>query len=334
MFGPPPRTTVLIGAAACWGLGTVLSKYALGGFDAAVLLPFQLTCSVLLLGAFLFITGSSVRGVEHAVGIGALGVLNPGIAYALGLTALAQIDASVSVVIWATEPVLIVLLAFAFLRERLPRWSVLCLASAMAGVALIVGAPAEVGSLTVVVLTFAAVLACALYSILLRRMELADGTLPVVFLQQASALAFALVVLFVAQGVGSLGAVDVTAAQMLSAISGGALYYGAAFLLYVAGLRRTSAARAGMFLTLIPVFGLVFSTVLLGETMDGRQFLGSMVVIGSMAVRAVLEAADLQRSGGAVVTGRRTNHDQRRPPEALGTRSTRGFDPLARPRGP
>jgi len=105
----------LIGAAVCWGLGTVLSKYALGGFDASLLLPFQLTCSVLLLGAFLLATGSSVRGIQHSMKVAALGVLNPGIAYALGLIGLAQINASLSVIIWATEPVLIVLMAFVFL---------------------------------------------------------------------------------------------------------------------------------------------------------------------------------------------------------------------------
>ena len=290
MFRSRSRSAYLTGAAACWGVGTVLTKFALDGFDAPVLLPFQLTCSVLLLGVFLLATGSSVRGIRHPVKIGALGVLNPGIAYALGLTALAQIDASVSVVIWATEPVLIVLLAFAFLHERLPMWAVLCLASAMAGVGLIVGAPSEAGSLTGVVLTFAAVLACALYSILLRRMDLTDSTLPVVFLQQASALAFAVVVLVAAQG-GSWGRSDATVTQTLSAVAGGAFYYGVAFLLYVAGLRRTSAARAGMFLTLIPVFGLVFSSLLLGETMDARQLVGSVVVIGSMATLAIREAS-------------------------------------------
>ncbi len=293
MFGSHLRSSYLIGAAACWGLGTVLSKSALGGFEASVLLPFQLTCSVLLLGAFLLVTGSSVRGIQHAVKIGALGVLNPGIAYALGLTALAQIDASVSVIVWATEPVVIVLLAFAFLRERLPLWSVVCLASAMTGVALIVGTPSAAGSMIGVVLTFASVLACALYTILLRRMGLTDGTLPVVFFQQTSALAFAVVVLLIAQG-RSWTAVDPTAVQMLSAVASGALYYGVAFLLYVAGLRRTSAARAGMFLTLIPVFGLLFSALLLGETMGARRFLGSIVVIGSMAALAMREAREFQ----------------------------------------
>ena len=295
MFESRLSHAYLIGAAVCWGLGTVLSKHALGGFDASLLLPFQLTCSVLLLGTFLLVTGSSVRGIQHAVKIGALGVLNPGIAYALGLTALAQINASVSVIIWAIEPVLIVLLAFAFLRERLPLWSVLCLASAMAGVALIVGTPSEAGSLAGVVLTFAAVLACALYSILLRRMNLTDGTLPVVFVQQTSALIFAVVVLLAVQGQSS-GSLNATASQVVSAVVAGAFYYGVAFLLYVAGLRRTSAARAGMFLTLIPVFGLLFSAVLLGETMDTRQIMGSVVVIGSMTALAIRVASKSQPS--------------------------------------
>ena len=291
MFGSRSPSVALISAAVCWGLGTVLSKYALGGFEATVLLPFQLTCSVLLLGLFLLVTGSSVRGIQHAVKIGALGVLNPGIAYALGLTALAQIDASVSVIIWATEPVLIVLLAFVFLHERLPLWSVACLAAAMAGVALIIGAPSEAGSLVGVALTFVSVLTCALYSILLRRMNLTDGTLPVVFVQQASALVFAVVVLLVVQGT-AWGAVDATGLQVISAVASGAFYYGVAFLLYVAGLRRTSAARAGMFLTLIPVFGLFFSAILLGETMDAGQLAGSIVVIGSMLVLAVRGGGD------------------------------------------
>lgn len=49
-----------------WGLGTVLSKYALGGIDASLLLPFQLACSVLLLGAFLLVTRSSLLALaEH-----------------------------------------------------------------------------------------------------------------------------------------------------------------------------------------------------------------------------------------------------------------------------
>ena len=48
--------------------------------------------------------------------------------------------------------------------------------------------PSAAGSLIGVVLTFASVLACALYTILLRRMGLTDGTLPVVFLHHFTAV--------------------------------------------------------------------------------------------------------------------------------------------------
>ena len=283
MSGSRLSHAYLVGAAICWGLGTVLSKYALNGFDASALLPLQLTCSVMLLSACLLASASTLRGIEHPVRLAALGVLNPGIAYALGLTGLARIHASTSVTIWATEPVLIVLMAFAFLHERLGLWTVLCLAAALAGVGLIVGAPSAGDPLVGVALTLLSVLACALYSILLRRMDLKDGTLPVVFLQQASALAFSAVVLLVFAG-RAFGANEPTAAEFASAILSGALYYGVAFLLYVAGLRRTSATRAGVSLTLIPVFGLVFSAVLLGETMGVRQLMGSTLVIGAMVV--------------------------------------------------
>jgi drug/metabolite transporter (DMT)-like permease len=282
----PPSATLLISAAACWGLGTVLSKRALGGFDASLLLPFQLACSAALLGVFILARRIPVRDMDRLVSIAALGVLNPGIAYALGLTALARIGASVSVIVWATEPVWIVLLAFAFLHERLTLRGVLCLASAMAGVALIVGSPSGAGSLAGVGLTLVAVLACALYSILLRRLDVIDATVPIVFIQQVSALAFAMVILLSTLSSGRRGDLHASTAEWVSAVVAGGLYYGVAFVLYVTGLRRTSAAAAGSFLTLIPVFGIVFSWLLLGEAVGLRQLAGSIVVITSMGVLA------------------------------------------------
>ena len=66
MFGSRIAYAYLVGAAMCWGLGTVLSKYALGGIAAASLLPLQLTCSLLLLGACLLVTRSSLRGIQRS----------------------------------------------------------------------------------------------------------------------------------------------------------------------------------------------------------------------------------------------------------------------------
>jgi drug/metabolite transporter (DMT)-like permease len=212
-----------------------------------------------------------------------LGVLNPGFAYALGLIGLAHIEASTSVVIWATEPIIIMVMAFAFLREQLTRWAVGCLATAMIGIALIVGAPTPGNAVIGVVITFSSVTSCALYTIILRKMSLTDGTLPVVWIQQVSALAFALVIVLIWYGASGVS-IEPSGRQTLAALASGATYYGLGFLLYVSGLRRTSAARAGTFLTLIPVFGLVFSSMLLQERFSEIQGLGAIIVIVSMSV--------------------------------------------------
>lgn len=267
----------------------MLSKYALAGCSASLLLPFQLLSSVVVLGICALITRTHVRTIGDAAKIAALGVLNPGIAYALGLIGLSRIDASVSVVIWATEPVLIVVRAYVLLHERLSAVAATCLAFAMGGVVLIVGLPGESGSASGVAWTFAAVLACAMYSVLLRRMNLADATLSVVFVQQASALGFAILVLAVSTATSSIS-LHSTGPRLVAAIASGSLYYGIAFLFYVAGLRRTSAARAGTLLTLIPVFGLLFSALLLGETLGRARALGSAIIVASMATLAAREA--------------------------------------------
>lgn len=283
-------TVLLVGAAASWGLGTVLSKYALQGFSPAALLPLQLVVSAFVLGIALLVTGERPTAVQRPLRVAGLGVLNPGVAYALGLVGLARIDASTSVVIWATEPVLIVVLAALVLRERLSVAAVGCLLAAMAGIALIVGAPSSGAALGGVLLTFAAVVSCAVYSILVRAMHLVDGTLPVVWLQQVAALSFALLVYLVAVGADGSGSSAPTPGEALAAALGGMVYYGLAFWLYVAGLRRTLASRAGMYLTLIPVFGLAFSAVLLGERFTAVQAAGAVVVLAAMLTLSVTEA--------------------------------------------
>lgn len=279
------RTSLfLVSAMACWGLGTVLSKYALGGFPSLVLLPVELLSSVTFLAVVLLIRGERIKVGSTTLKTALLGVLNPGLAYALGLLGLAYIDASVSVVLWATEPVLITLLAFVVLHEIIGWRTALLLSVAMAGVLLIVGSPTGTASFAGVVLTMAAVAACALYSVLLRKLRLTDGTISIVLLQQGAALAFALLLFSVIAPTWGLAGFSPEPLHIAAAISSGVIYYGAAFWFYVSGLRRTTAINAGLYLTLVPVFGIAMSYVLLGERFDFWQLGGAVLVIGAVVV--------------------------------------------------
>ena len=126
------------------------------GFTPLTLLPLQIVVSVAFLTVVLALRRERPRLSPDNWRAGALGILNPGLAYALGLVRLSRIDASVSVVLWATEPLLIVALAFLILKERIgPRTAVL-LAVAMTGVVLIVGTPTGSAPIVGVFLTLAA----------------------------------------------------------------------------------------------------------------------------------------------------------------------------------
>ena len=95
----PRDLASLVLAAVCWGLGTVISKAALVEFPPTTLLTIQLAASLVVLTAIMRGQGISLRGDGPRL-VGRLGILNPGLAYALGLLGLLTISASVSVLLW------------------------------------------------------------------------------------------------------------------------------------------------------------------------------------------------------------------------------------------
>ncbi len=292
MSHPRSPVPMLVAAAACWGVGTVVTKQVLDDFDPLVLLPVQLAASCLfLLGAFAIRTGTAV--LTTPVGwspelrrLTALGVLNPGLAYALGLVGLVSINASMSVLLWAAEPVLIALLAAALLGEHVPAALGSALAVSVVGVVLVVYQPGIAGDAFGVLITLTAVAMCALYSVLTRSLMSDDFSLPVVLLQQAAALAFALALAVVAGLCGwqTWRPEHLSVGTVLGATASGILYYGAAFWFYLAALRQVPASVAGAFLPLIPVFG-VAASLLVGERLLGIQWAGGfLVIVGTLAV--------------------------------------------------
>ncbi len=272
----------LVAATACWGVGTVVTKEVLDDVAPLTLLPLQLAASCLILGAFARIRRTPLGWTRPVRRLAALGVLNPGIAYALGLVGLTTITASLSVLLWAAEPVLILLLAVVLLRDRVPPVLAGTLAVAVTGVLLVVYEPGATGDAIGVALTLIAVGCCALYSVLTRRLLLDDASLTVVLAQQIAALAFAVGLVTIVGWSGGAGweLSGLGFRAWIGAAASGVLYYGAAFWFYLAGLRRMSVSGAGSFLPLIPVFG-VAAGYLAGERLTDRQWLGAAIVVAA-----------------------------------------------------
>ena len=275
----------LTGAAAAWGVATVIAKRALTEIPPLTLLPIQLGISVALLATVLVLQRQGLTFPAELRRLGLLGVLNPGISYALGLIGLTYIAASLSVLLWATEPIMILLLAWLILGDRITKGVVIGALLALAGVLLVVFEPGGQGQPVGVALTLLGVAACAVYTVITKKWMVSESTLQVVALQQVSALTFAVLLLGVSAAAGYQAmSFSFSAEAWLSALASGALYYAAAFWLYLTGLRRINAATAGLYINLIPVFGIAASYVLLGERLSARQWFGAVLIVATMFV--------------------------------------------------
>ena len=295
---PGSAARSLILAAACWGAGTVASKAATAEFPPLTLLPLQLAASVGFLTVLMRLRGLPLRDPASPPILGRLGLLNPGLAYALSLLGLTQITASLSVLLWAMEPVLILGLAHVVLGERLGRGLVGWSALAVAGMLLVIQAPGTAGSWLGVGLTLAGVACCALYTIVTRRwLAGADSAAPVVLAQQLHALVLAVCLAgAVWLAGGAVRADGVSALGWASALGSGVLYYAAAYWFYLSALRRVPAAVAATSFYLIPVFGVAGGQLLLSERLTEGQWVGAAIVVAAVIVvlrRVGHDAADV-----------------------------------------
>ena len=274
----------LILAAACWGFGTVISKRADAEIPPLTLLPIQLGSSLVLLAIFMRAWGVPFRDTTASPILGRLGVLNPGLAYALSLLGLVTITASLSVMLWALEPLLILVLAAWLLRERVTPGLVILSLVAVAGMLLVIYQPGA-GSPIGVLLTVAGVGCCAVYTVITRRwISTSDSTAQVVVAQQAYALALAFVLVAAAWMLGgAVVPVAIGPVGLASAIGSGVLYYDLAYWLYLTGLRRVPASIAAASFYLIPIFGVSGGFLFLGERLEPSQWVGVAVALAATA---------------------------------------------------
>jgi drug/metabolite transporter (DMT)-like permease len=300
---------LLVAASAFWGVGTVLSKLALDrGISPVPLLAVEMGASSTLLLVGLLVAARGFPRTTLTPDLGrlvALGALNPALGYALALFGLVAVSASLAVLIWAIEPVIVVLLAVPLLGERPERRTVAMVLVAVAGAVAVLHGPGTHGQLHGIALTLAAVFACALYTVLTRRLLLDDGSLVVVLGQQMLAFVLVLVALLVGGLTGWYAAsIPADAATLGLAAGSGAVYYALAYLCYVVALRQVPAAVAVSVLPLIPVWGLA-AAFLTGDRLSTAQWLGAGVV-GAAVLAVALRPTVKERTEPAAPAPRQS----------------------------
>jgi drug/metabolite transporter (DMT)-like permease len=174
-------------------------------------------------------------------------------------------------------PILIMLLGALFYGQRLRRGQVIGLIVSFAGVLTII-VHGEWGSLARLdfsagdLVVFAAMVSWAFYTLWLRVLPPEIDRIGLMGIQIAVAIPFLLVLFLVEHLLGHAAHWTIESVAALGYI--GVFPSVIAYLLYTVGVARMGAVRAGMFIHLMPVFGVVLAVVFLHETVQPYHFVG------------------------------------------------------------
>jgi len=216
-----------------------------------------------------------------------LGALGQGICGAIVYMGLERTSATNAGLIYATSPVMILMIAALWLGEKVTPRQTAGILVAMAGVLVILTRGDPQALLTFAfnagdLLVLAGAIAWAVYTVLLRQSR---TPLPVVTVFAANALAGVIVLApFYAWETLALRAVPVTAEAAIR-IAGVALFASVlAFITYQKTIASMGPARAGTALYVMPLWAAVAAWALLGEALQPFHLAGVVLVLPGVAL--------------------------------------------------
>ncbi|MDP5355532.1 MAG: DMT family transporter [Paracoccaceae bacterium] len=209
----------------------------------------------------------------------------------LNFIAMQKIEASLAAIIASTMPLLVALLGWIFLREKLRPLAILGLLTGFFGVALIMSDRITTGvDIKGLILCVIAALALAIATLTMRGASGGGNLLMVVGLQML------------------VGSAILSVASWLwepwFLVPSPALFWAFTYQIFIPGLTATllwfalvarlGAVRASSFHFLNPFFGVLIATFLLGEAMHPRDIIGvAIIMLGIWAVQMARAAAQL-----------------------------------------
>jgi drug/metabolite transporter (DMT)-like permease len=285
MQHPAYPAALMVGAVALWGSGFVMNKASLASVPPLQLLALELLASCTLLWTVAIGRGEQARLNRRTVRHGLTGLLEPGLAYILFISGLTMTGAANASILAATQPVMVVGLAWLLLREPIPPRLLRVLAAAMVGTLLVTVSDAAHfngqtlrGDVLILLST-----GCASLYVLFSRAATAE--LPpalLAALQQSVGLLCVLAALTLETFFSPPAAVTAAPGDYLVVIVSGIMQYALAFLLYLSALRYISATRAVLFIALLPVFGMGNAVLWLGESVTLMQVIGAGLVVAAL----------------------------------------------------
>lgn len=273
-------------AAFFWG-----SNFVLAGAVLADLPPLWAAALRFLLGAMLMLMLALRQGEDlwrlakrHAGAYLLLGVVGIAAFNLLFFHAMRTTSADNGALIMATNPLLTTLLAAALLGERPTRRHLAALPLALAGVMVVIahGDPRRLAQLQFApgdLLMLAANFTWALFNVSSRRYMPQGAAVAHTALMMVAGAGLLLAAALVSGEAFALPGLRAGVALAVMTVGGTVL----AYLFWSIGIQHLGAARAALFLNLVPVFAMLVGGML-GTPPTGAQIAGGLLVLGSVAL--------------------------------------------------
>ncbi|NJR13271.1 MAG: DMT family transporter [Phyllobacteriaceae bacterium] len=290
----------MIAAPAFFSTNLIFGRSLADEMDPFVLAFTRWALVALLLTPFVLRSAPEARAIvrEHWRLLLALGFLGMWISGAIVYLALHHTSAINATLIYTTSPVMIVLIEALFYGRRIGLREIFGMAIAFCGVALIV-LKGDIGALASLrlnpgdMMIALAALSWAAYSVLYRSPAL--KALPNLAVFGLVAWAGTLCLLPAVVWVALDGGAIVPAAAAWPRIAGLVLLSSlAAFGLFQFGVRALGASLTGIFMYMMPPYGVLMAIVFLGETLERFHIVGIIAVLSGI-VLATFPVAMLKR---------------------------------------
>jgi drug/metabolite transporter (DMT)-like permease len=281
----PADLARLVALAAIWGASFIFIRIAVVSIGAIGTAEARLVLAGATIALVLALSGKRLELARHWRHFTIVGVLNSAAPFVLFAWSAYHLPASYLVVLNATAPLFGAFVAAAWLGERITARVALGLGAGLAGVAVLVGLGPIAATPIAVAAALAALAAALCYALASAYVKRQSYVVDPAVLAGGSNIAAAAVLLPFALAAPPAG--PPTADALWAAVALGVLCTGVAYLLYFRLITDVGPARALTVTFLIPVFGMLWGAVFLGEAVTASMLAGgALVLVGTGLILA------------------------------------------------
>ena len=278
----PADAARLVALAAIWGASFIFIRVAVVPLGPVATAELRVVLASVTLLAWLGFAGIGLGLREHWRLYFAVGTLNSALPFALWAFSAIHLPASYLVVLNATSPLFGAAVSAVWLRERITARAALGLAAGVAGVAMLVGLGPVRPTPAVLWAIAAGALAALLYAVAAAYMKRRSSAVDAAAVATGSQLGATLVL---APLLAPLAPVAwPTPGEWAAVVALGVLCTGVAYLLYFRLIADVGPTRALTVTFLIPLFGMLWGALFLGEAITPVMAAGCALVLAGTAL--------------------------------------------------